>query len=230
MFGQRMQHLIGISETVQNASHPITDSLPAGSRSKAQHEVPYRAAAADIVGHSMSDESGVGSGSESSSVIGGLDTFKVHMDTTLPTLQIERCRRSFSNTTGMNLGDKFNDILPESHRVMFTSWIEEMFTRSESRLPAASLDVVLLPQGLKRFGLRIKAVASIANNIGSGSFKDIFRSKEIHAVTGLSATPQMQKCQFESEIFGAEFVPVNLDNVECIKQSGHVDDGVLIWR
>ena len=68
------------------------------------------------------------------------------------------------------------------------------------------------------------------NNTGSGSFKDIFRSKEIHAVTGLSATPQMQKCQFESEIFGAEFVPVNLDNVECIKQSGHVDDGVLIWR
>ena len=116
-----------------DASHPVTDSLPAGSRSKAQHEVPYRAAAADIVGHSMSDESGVGSGSESSSVIGGLDTFKVHMDTALPTLQIERCRHSFSNTTGMNVGDKFNDILPESHRVMFTSWIKEMFTRSDSR-------------------------------------------------------------------------------------------------
>ena len=81
----------------------------------------------------MSDESGVGSGSESSSVIGGLDKWKVHMDTTLPTLQIERCRRSFSNTTGMNLGDKFNDILPESHRVMFTSWIKEMFTRIDPR-------------------------------------------------------------------------------------------------
>ena len=40
---------------------------------------------------------------------------------------------------------------------MFTSWIEEMFTRSESRLPAASPDVVLLPHGLKRFGLRIKS-------------------------------------------------------------------------
>ena len=88
----------------------------------------------------------------------------------------------------------------------------------------------MLPQGLKRFGPRIKAVAAIVNNTGSGSFKDIFRSKEIHAVTGLSATPQMQKCQLESEIFGAEFVPVNWDNVECIKQREHIYDGVLIWR
>ena len=48
--------------------------------------------------------------------------------------------------------------------------------------------------------------------------------------TSLSATPQMQKRQLESEIFGAEFVSVNWDNVECIKQSEHIYDGVLIWR
>jgi len=202
-FGQRMQHLIGISETALEAPH--ISSVEQRRLALSRNEVPYKVHRNFVAYESLGQVDLVSeSGSEISKVSSRDHSFKICMDTRSLTLEIIDCSFSFSNTTGMHAGDRFMDILPESQRLEFVDWIQDMSNKTMHGIPTSTMQVVLRPPNLKRFGLRISGVASI----------------EAHSPDNDRADSR----EYASSDFSVSYVPVILDNLQFVKHSQHLNE------
>jgi len=177
LFGQT-KHLIGISEMVQGSPAPATDGGIGMSALNESEESPWlsersqreRKRLSDsnanlvvptIYGAEQDDGQSQLSSDVASSVCSEVNCFRVSVDACSQYLKIQDCSYNFSNNAGLHIGDNLLNLIQTAQREMFKEWTQESCNRFAHKQTAVSINVILRPPHLKRFGVRIFAVARV---------------------------------------------------------------------